>query len=197
MGRPGGARRQSLGRGRRHLDRGRAAKGLERRLGEPFPPQRGDLQHELIEEVPREEVVHYGIARPRNGVSEVFELEDLVEKPDVADAPSNLAVAARYVFSPKIFHYLAETPPGKGNEIQLTDAIRMLIRDGNKMLGVRLPADHRRFDIGNFESYFEAFTEFALADPQYGPALRRFAEKLIRRPGEPGDRGTPGVPPCS
>jgi len=134
--------------------------------------------------VPRLEVVQYGIAQPRGDVGEVFELADLVEKPDVADAPSNLAVAARYVFSPKIFDYLRRTPPGKGNEIQLTDAIRLLIREGHKVLGVRLPAFQRRFDIGNFESYFEAFAEFALADPQYGPALRRVVEKLLQ------------VPPC-
>ena len=133
-----------------------------------------------FEEVPREDVVQYGIAQPRSGAGDVFELADLIEKPEVADAPSNLAVAARYVFSPKIFDYLARTPPGKGNEIQLTDAIRMLMSDGHKVLGVRLPNGQRRFDIGNFQSYFEAFAEFALADEQYGPALRRFAEKLFR-----------------
>ena len=137
-----------------------------------------------FEEVPREEVVQYGIAKPRNGTADVFELDDVVEKPEVADAPSNLAVAARYVFSSAIFDYLARTPPGKGNEIQLTDAIRMLIRDGRKVLGVRLPDGQQRFDIGNFESYFQAFAEFALADPQYGPALRAFTAKLLRRRAE-------------
>ena len=93
-----------------------------------------------FEEVPPEEVVHYGIAKPRRRRATLFELDDLVEKPSVAEAPSNLAVAARYVFSPAIFDYLEQTPPGKGDEIQLTDAIRMLIRDGRKVLGVRLPA---------------------------------------------------------
>ncbi len=126
------------------------------------------------------EVIHYGIAKPRGAAGEVFELDDLVEKPDVSEAPSNLAVAARYVFSPAIFDYLERTPPGKGDEIQLTDAIRMLIRDGRKVLGVRLTAGERRFDIGNFESYFSAFAEFALADPHYGPALRARVEKLVQ-----------------
>jgi len=132
-----------------------------------------------FEEVPRADVVQYGIAKPRGAIKEVFELDDLIEKPEVADAPSNLAVAARYVFSPKIFEYLKKTPPGKGDEIQLTDAIRMLISDGHKVLGTGLAAGERRFDIGNFESYFEAFAEFALADEQYGPTLRAFAEKLL------------------
>jgi len=132
-----------------------------------------------FEEVPHEEVVQYGIASPRNGTTELFELNDLIEKPGLNEAPSNLAVAARYVFSPDIFDYLAETPPGKGGEIQVTDAIRMLIRSGRTVLGMRLPPSEKRFDIGNFESYFEAFAEFALADPQYGPNLREHLEKLM------------------
>ena len=132
-----------------------------------------------FEEVPKEDVIHYGIAKPKHGTGRVFELEDLVEKPDVSDAPSNLAVAARYVFSPAIFDYLKKTPPGKGDEIQLTDAVRMLIADGGRVLGVCLPDDQQRFDIGNFESYFQTFTEFALADPQHGPALRTFVKKLL------------------
>ncbi len=126
-----------------------------------------------LEEVPRQEVVHYGIARPNGAVDDVFELADLVEKPSVDDAPSNLAVAARYVFSPAIFDCLAATRPGKGGEIQLTDAIRMLIDQGRRVLGVRLSGSEQRFDIGNFESYFLAFAEFALADPQWGDALRK------------------------
>jgi len=137
-----------------------------------------------FEEVPRDEVFRYGIASPRNSGGDVFELEDLVEKPDPGDAPSNLAVAARYVFSAAIFDYLRRTPPGKGEEIQLTDAIRMLIRDGGKVLGVRLAGGERRFDIGNFESYFEAFLEFALADPHGGGALRALARKLIDVPAK-------------
>ena len=132
-----------------------------------------------FEEVPSEEVIHYGIAKPRGALNEVFELADLIEKPDVSEAPSNLAIAARYVFSPAIFDCLEKTPPGKGDEIQLTDAIRMLIRQGRKVLGVRLTAEERRFDIGNFESYFLAFAEFAMADPQYGPALREHVAKLL------------------
>ena len=136
-----------------------------------------------LERVPAEEVVHYGIARPRGSIADVFALDDLVEKPDVAEAPSNLAVAARYVLCPAVFDYLRKTPPGKGDEIQLTDAIRAIIRDGGKVFGVCLPQDQQRFDIGNFESYFQAFVAFALADPTYGPALRRQTERLLRDNG--------------
>ncbi len=137
-----------------------------------------------LQEVPAEDVVRYGIAKPRGKIDEVFELEDLIEKPAVSEAPSNLAVAARYVFSPAIFDCLQKTQPGKGGEIQLTDAIRLLIRSGRKVLGVRLTLEEPRFDIGNFESYFLAFTEFALADPQYGAALRSRMKELLEATDE-------------
>ena len=137
-----------------------------------------------FEEVPRAEVVHYGIARPRSeGV--VFDLADVIEKPAVAEAPSNLAVAARYVFAPSIFDHLEQTPPGKGGEIQLTDAIRRLIHQGGRVLGMRLGPGERRFDIGNFDSYFRAFIQFALADPRHGPDLRAFVGALLTTEGWP------------
>ena len=136
-----------------------------------------------LEEVPRQDVVHYGIAQPKDRVDDVFDLADLVEKPSVEEAPSNLAVAARYVFSPAIFDCLAATRPGKGGEIQLTDAIRMLIEQGRRVLGIRLGPGERRFDIGNFESYFLAFAEFALADPQLGDAIRAKFQSLLGTQG--------------
>jgi UTP--glucose-1-phosphate uridylyltransferase len=131
-----------------------------------------------FEEVPHDEVSRYGIAKPKQD-DELFEIEDLVEKPSPHEAPSNLAIAARYVLSPAIFDALAQTRRGKGGEIQLTDAIRTVIRNGGRAYGVRLRPDERRYDIGNFEAYFEAFVEFALADPAYGPALRRHLLKAL------------------
>lgn len=125
-----------------------------------------------FEEVAHHEVSQYGVAKPLSG-GEVFEIEDLVEKPSPKEAPSNLAIAARYVLSPAVFDALADTRRGKGGEIQLTDAIGAVIRGGGRAFGVRLRAGERRYDIGNFDAYFEAFVEFALADPKCGPALRR------------------------
>lgn len=125
-----------------------------------------------FEEVPATEVSQYGIARPKSD-ADVFAIADLVEKPAPHEAPSNLAIAARYVLSPSIFDALATTSRGKGGEIQLTDAIRAMIRNGGRAFGVRLRRGERRYDIGNFEAYFEAFVAFALADPRFGPALKR------------------------
>src|SRR6266850_2101690 len=131
-----------------------------------------------FEEVPAAEVSQYGIALPQSD-GEVFEIADLVEKPAPREAPSNLAIAARYVLSPAIFDALATTRRGKGGEIQLTDAIRAVIRNGGKAYGVRLRPGERRYDIGNFEAYFEAFVAFALADPKFGPSLRRHLTDLL------------------
>lgn len=131
-----------------------------------------------FEDVPRAEVRRYGIAKPKTD-GEVFEIEDLIEKPSVDEAPSTLAIAARYVLSPAIFEILERTAPGKGGEIQLTDALRTLIQEGGRAYGVRLSASERRYDIGNFNAYFKAFVEFALADPRYGASLRRYLEDLL------------------
>jgi len=128
-----------------------------------------------FEEVPTSEVHHYGIAQPKSGENrDVFKLADVVEKPTAEEAPSNLAIAARYVFAPSIFDAIERVQPGKNNEIQLTDAIRLIIQEGGKVYGVRLHENERRYDIGNFETYFRAFVEFSLADEKLGESLRRY-----------------------
>ena len=142
------------------------------RMLEEFERQKADIVV-AFEEVPKNEVDRYGIAKPRGGViGDRFELESIVEKPSAADAPSNLAVVGRYVFSPAIFEELHQTKPGKGGEIQLTDAMQNLLLKGGKGIGLRLPPTEHRYDIGNFESYFRAFFDFAINDPKYGDSLR-------------------------
>ncbi len=131
-----------------------------------------------FEAVPPEDVHQYGVASPKDD-SEFFELLDVIEKPSQAEAPSNLAIAARYIFTPKIFDALDRIEPGKGGEIQLTDAIRLLIQEGHQVYGVRLRPDEKRYDIGNFHAYFRAFVEFALADDMHGAGLRDYLTELL------------------
>jgi UTP--glucose-1-phosphate uridylyltransferase len=158
-----------------------AQSDVVRRMTACYEERRADAVI-AFEEVPRAEVRRYGIAKPA-GSGDIFAIEDLIEKPSVDEAPSTLAIAARYVLSPRIFDALATTPPGKGGEIQLTDAIRTVIRQGGRAYGVRLDASERRYDIGNFDAYFRAFVEFALADPRYGATLRRYLEGLLHVSG--------------
>ena len=130
-----------------------------------------------VEKVPPEETYRYGIAsiegaEPPPG--EPVVMSDIVEKPSVGTAPSTLAVAARYVFSPSIFEALNRTLPDRRGEIQLTDAIKVLIQAGEPVYAWGLAPDQIRYDVGNFDSYFRAFVDFALADERYGYLARKY-----------------------
>jgi len=130
-------------------------------------------------EVPREQTYRYGVVRPAGEVTDDFAISDIVEKPAAAEAPSTLAVAARYVFTPRIFAAIEATRPGLGGELWLTDAIRMLLQWGCQVRCVRLQPGEQRYDIGTPGSYYRAFVDFALADPEHGESLRRYLlEKL-------------------
>jgi len=135
-----------------------------------------------VEEVPPEQTVHYGVLKVEPASSgDSLRVLDLVEKPKPGTAPSNLAIAGRYVFSPAIFNLISQVEPDARGEIQLTDAMARLCAAGERVLAVQLPPNERRYDIGNFPSYFETFVEFALADPLHGPELRRKLEDLLAR----------------
>lgn len=126
-------------------------------------------------EVPREEVVRYGIVKPKGEVSQHGCLmEDVIEKPSVQNAPSRIAFCARYIVPPSIFHALDRTSPGKSGEIQLTDAIRLLLREGVTGRCVNMTGNEKRYDLGNFPSYFEAFLDYALDDKKYGYQLKQY-----------------------
>ncbi len=134
-----------------------------------------------VEEVPAEDTSHYGIVKPVDGEDSWFRVADVVEKPKAKEAPSNLAIAGRYVFSPLIFDMIRRVEAGSHGEIQLTDAIRLMCEEGKRVLALKLPPGEKRYDIGNFPSYFETFVEFALADPIYGKDFRRALERLLSR----------------
>jgi UTP--glucose-1-phosphate uridylyltransferase len=104
-------------------------------------------------------------------------MTDIVEKPSVSEAPSRLAVAARYVFSPVIFEALKRTLPDQRAEIQLSDAIKLLIQMGEPVFAWPLQEDQSRYDVGNFESYFRAFVDFALSDDRYGYLVRKYIKQ--------------------
>ena len=136
-----------------------------------------------VEAVDPEQVSLYGIVRPENGPvdGEVFSVSDLAEKPQPRDAPSNLAIVGRYAFAPVIFDLIRRVQPDAQGEIQLTEAIRLLCQSGRRVVAVKLPPGEIRYDIGNYQSYFGTFVEFALADPKHGPALREKLKKLLTK----------------
>lgn len=147
--------------------------------------QNGAAATVAVERVSRESVSRYGIVAPKSGTANgAFELTGLVEKPDPDSAPSNYAIASRYVFAPQIFdaiRAIKQRPPGKGGEFQLTDAIQWLLEQGHAVWAVQLTRGEKRYDIGNFETYWKAFIEICLSDKEFGERVEQHLRQLLER----------------
>lgn len=133
-------------------------------------------------EVPESQVSMYGCAAPKGAVDgDVVELSGLVEKPSVEEAPSNLAIIGRYVLHPAVFDVLDNTPPGRGNEIQLTDALETLAgmsaEDGGGVRGVVF--DGRRYDTGAKQDYLQAVIRLACERDDLGPDLKAWLGDFV------------------
>jgi UTP--glucose-1-phosphate uridylyltransferase len=152
------------------------------RMVEVFDRGGGEVKSVIaFDEVLQKEVSRFGIAVPGESFDDCFELVDLVEKPRESETPSCLAVAARYVFAPDIFEYLHKTKPDANGDIQLTDAIHLMLEDGKRVIGVRLPQSELRYDIGDFESYYKAFIDFALHDPIRGNEIKEYLKSKLKK----------------
>jgi len=112
-----------------------------------------------LERVPKEDVYKYGVISGKEIEKGIFEIDDLVEKPSVEDAPSNLIITGAYLLSSKIFNHIENTEPGRGGEIQLTDAMKALLKE-EKIIGVEV--DFKRYDIGDIKGWLEANVELGL-----------------------------------
>lgn len=132
-----------------------------------------------VREVDESAISRYGIIAPAEIGEDFIHIGGIVEKPQPAQAPSNLAVSGRYLFAPEILDHLRATPPGKNNEIQLTDAIQSMIEAGGEVLAVPLRPTERRYDVGGFEEYAKAFVEIALQDEELGQSLREHLRTLL------------------
>lgn len=131
------------------------------------------------------DVSNYGIVIPQAPTDPAawLAVADVVEKPAPETVTSRLAIAARYVLGPEVFAALRETEPDPSGEVQLTDALRAVIRAGGRVIAVPLAAGERRHDIGSVQGYCSAFLEHALRHPELGPALRSHAAALLDDPG--------------
>ncbi|MGH9268044.1 MAG: UTP--glucose-1-phosphate uridylyltransferase GalU [Acidimicrobiales bacterium] len=131
-----------------------------------------------LKEVARPEIPFYGCARPEAVEESLVRVVDIVEKPAPEEAPSNLAVMGRYVFTPEIFGALERVTPGAGGEIQLTDAIGILLTQ-QTVYGWTF--DSGRYDIGNKLEYLKATVELALERDDLGPEVGAFLADLVQR----------------
>ena len=134
-------------------------------------------------EVPKEEVSSFGVVGATKVEDRVYAIKELVEKPKMEEAPSNLVVASRYILTPDIFGYIDASKPGKGGEIQITDALRKRVADGHPMFGCRVQAV--RHDAGNTLDFIKTNILYALEREDLAPALREFIVEQadsLRRP---------------
>lgn len=132
----------------------------------------------VVEEVDPAKVSRYGVIAGKPVEGGLYAISDFVEKPSPEEAPSNLAMAGRYVFTPEIFDCIAQTPPGKNNEIQLTDAMRRLVQNraiyGLKLNGVR-------YDIGNKLDYLKTNVIYGMQNREFGADFREFIQQMAQR----------------
>lgn len=132
-----------------------------------------------VQRVPEQEVSKYGIVDCKYVEDRVYKIKDLIEKPEVEKAPSNIAILGRYIISPRIFEHLEKVEPGKGGEIQLTDALKRLL--GTEAM-YAYDFIGKRYDVGNKLGFLEATVEYALKRgdlrSDFSQYLKRVVEKL-------------------
>ncbi len=131
-----------------------------------------------LKEFSRKEISSYGCVAPEVVDETLVRILDIVEKPKPDDAPSNLAVMGRYVFTPEIFDALDRVKPGTGGEIQLTDAMGLLLQEQTIYGHV---FEKGRYDIGDKLDYLRAMVELAIERDDLGPDFRDFLADLVQR----------------
>lgn len=130
-----------------------------------------------LQEVPWEIVSRYGVVDGVEVEDNIWKAKSFIEKPSREEAPTNLAFAARYVFSPEIIKHLETTKPGKNNEIQLTDAMRTMLTE-NGFYGLKF--DGQRYDVGNKLDFLKTNVEFALKRDDIGLELKKWLIDLVQ-----------------
>jgi UTP--glucose-1-phosphate uridylyltransferase len=131
-----------------------------------------------VMEVSRDEIKHYGCIAGDPVSPGVWRVRDLVEKPAPGDAPSNLAIIGRYVLTPAVLRTLADTPPDRAGEIQLTEGLRRWLANG-PLYACTFPG--KRYDAGHKADFLRATVEIALQHPELGPGFRSMLEEVLAR----------------
>ena len=126
-----------------------------------------------VQKVPEDQVDKYGIVNGRFIEDRVYKVNDLVEKPSPEEAPSNIAILGRYIITPEIFKHIENTKPGKGGEIQLTDALKSLI---TQEVMYAYEFDGKRYDVGDKLGFLQATIEYALKKPELRENFVKYLE---------------------
>ncbi|RLD67131.1 MAG: UTP--glucose-1-phosphate uridylyltransferase [Bacteroidetes bacterium] len=131
-----------------------------------------------VEKVPKDKVNRYGIVGGNMISDRITELNEMIEKPEIGKAPSNLAIAGRYILTPEIFQAIEKTPRGKGNEIQLTDALRIILTQ-EKIMSYTI--EGKRYDIGNKIDFLKTTVEFALKREEFRIPFTEYLKDLVKK----------------
>lgn len=129
-----------------------------------------------VEPVPKTKIKDYGIIRYRELEPCVYDVLDLIEKPELKNAPSNMGITGTYLFTPAIFDCIERTVPGYNGEIQLTDAMRLL-KEKERLLAYQF--EGKRYDIGDMKGWLKTEIELSLNHPVYGDELQKFTRELL------------------
>ena len=129
-----------------------------------------------VERFPKDRVSRYGIVGGNTLNDRFMQLTELVEKPEMEKAPSDLAIAGRYILTPQIFQAIEQTKKGTGNEIQLTDALKILLKQENIMA---ITFEGKRYDIGNKLDFLKTTVEFALLRTEFAEKFREFLREVV------------------
>lgn len=130
-----------------------------------------------LEAVPEDKVNRYGVIKGKKLTKNVLIAEDFIEKPSIKEAPSNLAIASRYIFTPEIFNFLDATTAGKNNEIQLTDAMRKMVQH-HAMYGLQF--DGTRYDIGNKLDFIRTNVVYGLLHDEIKDDLKIWLKDFVK-----------------
>ena len=130
-----------------------------------------------VEEVPKEKVVRYGIVNGKRVSDRIYDISQLIEKPSVEESPSNLAIAGRYILTPAIFKTIEQTTKSKNNEIQLTDALRLLLNRENIY---SYTIEGKRYDIGSKLDYLKTTVEFGLKRKEFSKPFLQFLKEVVK-----------------
>ena len=150
-------------------------KPITRQLMEVF--RRYNSSVVALEEVAMSNISKYGVIDGSPLEKNVLLANDFIEKPPMEEAPSNLAIASRYIFTPEIFSYLENTQPGLNNEIQLTDAMRAMVKE-HAMYGLKF--EGKRYDIGNKLDFIKTNIEYGLKHKEIGKDLKKYLKELCK-----------------
>ncbi|MBI2121768.1 MAG: UTP--glucose-1-phosphate uridylyltransferase GalU [Candidatus Sungbacteria bacterium] len=129
-----------------------------------------------LKRIDKKDVYKYGVIKGKKIAARTWRINGLVEKPDPAHAPSDLMIIVKYILTPPIFNYLAQTKPAPNGEIYITDAVDKYVKNGGKLYGYEVKGEY--YDCGDKSGFMRAVVSFGLKHPEIGPEFRKYLKSL-------------------